>query len=487
MAYTINKYDGSQVTVIADGTIDNTLDIKLIGKNYAGYGEVQNENLVFLLENFAAATQPSKPIKGQIWFDSGTRKLKFYDGTKFRTTGGAEISPTAPTGLTTGDFWYDTTNDQLYAWNGAEFILVGPQGVAGQGTTQMLSRSVLDTDTVGHAIIEAIVDDRTLFIIANDTFTLSSVNAIEGFTGQLKPGINLVGSPTGVTANADDRFHGTATDSDRLGGYLAADYVRAGSATFNTLVRFNDLGYTVGNNNVLRVSIENSTDPVIENVVGDTNKIIFRTKSSSVTRTPLKIIGNDILPGVSESTDVGSDVLKFRAVYANDFVGVASKATTLEVGGQYRSASTAATQNSIAARDSSGNLFASLFQGEASTARYADLAENYLADATYEPGTVVMIGGEKEITASKWGKRAIGAVSTNPAYLMNSELVGGTPVALKGRVPVKVIGRIKKGDELIAADNGCAMMAVPHASGVFAVALESSDDEGVKVVEALIL
>lgn len=488
MAYTINKYDGSQVTVIADGTIDNTLDIKLIGKNYAGYGEVQNENLVFLLENFAAATQPSKPIKGQIWFDSGTRKLKFYDGTKFRTTGGAEIAATAPTGLTTGDFWYDTTNDQLYAWNGTEFILVGPQGVAGQGTTQMLSRSVLDTDTVGHAIIEAIVDDRTLFIITNDTFTLSSVNAIEGFTGQLKPGINLVNTPsTGVTSNVDDRFHGTATDSDRLGGYLAADYVRAGSATFNTLVRFNDLGYTVGNNNVLKVSIENSTDPVIENVVGDTNKIIFRTKSSSVTRTPLKIIGNDLLPGVSESTDVGSDILKFRAVYANDFVGVASKATTLEVSGQYRSASTAATQNSIAARDGSGNLFASLFQGEASTARYADLAEKYLADADYAPGTVVCIGGEKEVTASKWGKRAIGAVSTNPAYMMNSELEGGTYIALKGRVPVKVIGRIKKGDELIAADNGCAMMAVPHASGVFAVALESSDDEGVKIVEALIL
>lgn len=488
MAYTINKYDGSQVTVIADGTIDNTLDIKLIGKNYAGYGEVQNENLVFLLENFSAATQPSKPIKGQIWFDSGTRKLKFYDGTKFRTTGGAEISPTAPTGLTTGDFWYDTTNDQLYAWNGSEFILVGPQGVAGQGTTQMLSRSVLDTNTVGHAIIEAIVDDRTLFIITNDTFTLSSVNAIEGFTGQLKPGINLVNTPaTGVTANVDDRFHGTATDSDRLGGYVAADYVRAGNANFNTLVRFNDLGYTVGNNNVLKVSIENSTDPVIENVVGDTNKIIFRTKSSSVTRTPLKIIGNDLLPGVSESTDVGSTLLKFRAVYANDFIGIASKATTLEVSGQYRSASTAATQNSIAARDASGNLFASLFQGEASTARYADLAEKYLADAEYAPGTVVCIGGEKEVTASSWGKRAIGAVSTNPAYMMNSELEGGTYVALKGRVPVKVIGRIKKGDELIAADNGCAIAAVPHASGVFAVALESSDDEGVKIVEALIL
>ena len=487
MAYTINKYDGSQVTVIADGTIDNTLDIKLIGKNYAGYGEVQNENLVFLLENFSAATQPSKPIKGQIWFDSGTRKLKFYDGTKFRTTGGAEISPTAPTGLTIGDFWFDTTNDQLYAWNGAEFILVGPQGVSGQGTTQMLSRSVLDTDTIGHAIIEAIVDDRTLFIISNDTFTLSSVNAIDGFSGQLKPGINLVGSPTGVTSNADDRFHGTATDSDRLGGTLASEYVQKGAASFNTLVRFNDLGYTVGNNNVLKVSIENSTDPVIENVVGDTNKIIFRTRSSSVTRTPLKIIGNDLLPGADQSTDVGSDILKFRAVYANDFVGIATKATTLEVSGQYRSASTAATQNSIAARDGSGNLFASLFQGEASTARYADLAEKYLADKEYEPGTVMMIGGDKEVTASISGKRAIGAISTNPAYMMNSELEGGTYVALKGRVPVKVIGSIKKGDELIAANDGCATMAGPHASGVFAIALESSDDNGVKIVEALIL
>ena len=147
----------------------------------------------------------------------------------------------------------------------------------------------------------------------------------------------------------------------------------------------------------------------------------------------------------------------------------------------------AGTALSIAARDSNGYLNAVRFQGTATQAYYADLAENYLADAEYAPGTVMMIGGEKEVTASVWGKRAIGAVSTDPAYLMNSGLEGGTPVALKGRVPVKVVGRIKKGDELIAADNGCAMMAVPHASGVFAVALESSDDEGVKLVECLIL
>ena len=99
----------------------------------------------------------------------------------------------------------------------------------------------------------------------------------------------------------------------------------------------------------------------------------------------------------------------------------------------------------------------------------------------------MMIGGEKEVTASTWGKRAIGVISTNPAYMMNKDLEGGVYVALKGRVPCQVIGRIKKGDELIASNDGCAMMAVPHASGVFAVALESSDNEGVKVIEVLVL
>jgi hypothetical protein len=98
-----------------------------------------------------------------------------------------------------------------------------------------------------------------------------------------------------------------------------------------------------------------------------------------------------------------------------------------------------------------------------------------------------MVGGEAEVTASKWGKRALGAVSSSPAYLMNKDLVGGTVVALKGRIPVKVIGSVKKGDELIASDNGCAVAAIPHASGIFAIAIESSSDTGIKLVECVIL
>ena len=128
-----------------------------------------------------------------------------------------------------------------------------------------------------------------------------------------------------------------------------------------------------------------------------------------------------------------------------------------------------------------------LIYGKSVQAQYADLAEMYLADAEYEVGTVLMIGGEKEVTACQFGARAIGAVSANPSYLMNSGLEGGTQVALKGRVPVKVVGSIKKGDELIASDNGCAIVGIHHSHKVFAVALETNSDTGVKLVEALVL
>jgi hypothetical protein len=154
-------------------------------------------------------------------------------------------------------------------------------------------------------------------------------------------------------------------------------------------------------------------------------------------------------------------------------------------------ASSSNTGASIVARDNDGNfsanqITADRFIGIANEAYFADLAEKYLPDADYEIGTVLTIGGEKEVTASSYGDLAIGVVSDKPAYLMNKDLEGGVAVALKGRVPVKVIGSVRKGQRLVAANNGCAVAAVPHANDVFAVALESSDDTGVKVIEAFI-
>ena len=89
------------------------------------------------------------------------------------------------------------------------------------------------------------------------------------------------------------------------------------------------------------------------------------------------------------------------------------------------------------------------------------MAENYEADADYEPGTVLVIGGDKEVTITDeaGSYKVVGVVSTDPAYLMNSE-ANGVAVALRGRVPCKVTGVVKKGDVLIASNTpGHAMVA----------------------------
>ena len=490
MSYTINRYNGAQVAVVADGTIDNTLSLKLIGKNYAGYGEVQNENLVWLLENFSGSTSPNNPISGQIWFDSANSKLKFYDGSKFRVASGAEASATAPVGLTPGDFWYDTANKQIYVWNGTTFTLVGPQSVAGAGTTQMQSVSVIDDVGANHSIIQAVTNGQIMYIISADQFTLNtSLNPITGFT-KIGKGITLINSTTGsalgVTSTTDQRFWGTASNADSLGGYAATEYLRASTTSFADPIHFSNQGYTVGNNRDLVVNITGST-PTIANVLSNT--ITFQTTVAGNTITPMSLIGTDIVPGATNISNIGSPTKIYNTIYAGSFNGISSQSNQIleTVSGLYRSGNTGAAASTVAVRDASADIYANIFQGIASSADYADLAEKYLADAEYLVGTVVTIGGEKEVTACSVGDRAIGIVSANPAYMMNSGLEGGTYIALKGRVPCKVLGQVKKGQKLVAGSNGAAQVAYGSTADVFAIALESSEEQGEKIIEALVL
>jgi hypothetical protein len=546
MPYTIDKYNGTTIAVVEDGTIDTTLDIKLIGKNYAGYGEVQNENFVHLLENFAGANQPPRPISGQLWYDTANKKLKFYDSTtaRWKTTGGAEVSPTIPAGLSAGDFWYDSANKQVYISDGSNFILVGPQGLSGFGTTEMKSITVLDTAGNGHAIIQAITDDDVVFIISTDQFTLGPANPVDGFT-DIKKGITLANVNASTGVSLEGVYWGTASDANRLGGIAASEYVRR-----NETGTFGDEGFTVGNSNDLEIKIDtDGTTALIQNVVSE--NIVFKTRSPGPnTNIPLRLIAANILPGFNDTSDIGSDTLRFKRVYAGSYYGSGANLTQLnaaqltsgtiavdrlsgtynisvngsaatagfatnsvnadflKVGSVYSSSSIEATSGTVAVRTntseniggvdiSAGSLKANYFVGTATSALFADLAEKYLADQDYEVGTVVCVGGDKEVTACNTGDRAFGAVSASPAYMMNSGLEGGTYIALKGRVPVKVVGPVIKGDKLIAGPNGCAgtantlLKGVPIKAGnfpdTFAVALETSDDEGIKLIEAIIL
>jgi hypothetical protein len=192
------------------------------------------------------------------------------------------------------------------------------------------------------------------------------------------------------------------------------------------------------------------------------------------------IVGTLTTASQTNITSVGT--LGSLAVTANITGGNLSVSTGTITGGNIVNAN----GNGVGNIGSSALYFNTVF-AKATSAQYADLAEKYLADQIYDVGTVLAVGGDAEVTACRIGDRAIGAVSENPAFKMNDGLENGTFVALKGRVPVKVIGTVRKGQRLVAHNNGCAVAGVAHADDVFAVALESSDDIGVKLIEAVIL
>ena len=176
--------------------------------------------------------------------------------------------------------------------------------------------------------------------------------------------------------------------------------------------------------------------------------------------------------------------------------GNAATATTAgSITGQANSATITATSNNtanqIVLRDGSGNFSCGVMTGTATAARYSDLAENYVADAAYEPGTVLMIGGEKEVTlAQNETRKVAGVVSTAPAHLMNSDCIGEfvVAIALTGRVPCKVVGSVKKGDLMISAGDGRAKSVGiydPKIGQVIGKALESFNGE-LGVVEVMV-
>ena len=133
------------------------------------------------------------------------------------------------------------------------------------------------------------------------------------------------------------------------------------------------------------------------------------------------------------------------------------------------------------------------FVGTSTSAKYADLAERYTSDSNYDAGTVLIFGGEEEVTEStqRLDKRIAGIVSTDPAYLMNSALENSVAVGLQGRVPCKVVGEIRKGDLMVSrATPGHAEAwrdeSNPPAGSVIGKALENKTGAGADVIEVVV-
>lgn len=363
MPYTVYKTNGVKLTTVEDGKLNLSTDLQLVGKNYAGYGQVVNENFVKLLENFSNGTAPLNPLTGQIWYDSLTKRLKIYTGTKWNQYLSTTISSNRPVDLTNGEFWFDSAALKLYIKNRDTFVLIGPSaGSVSGGASGGVGTSIIVADTtVEYEAIKLTIGEATPAVISPFTYNVDAADPFISQYTKIYNGITLAGADatTGISSTNGSYFWGTAADSVRLAGLPSTDFLK------------------VSDVNIFAEAI---------------------TELNSITRIST---GGPSIPGSIEG------------------------AWTLESGSTLQST-------------------------------FADLAERYAADAEYEPGTVLMIGGEQEVTicTDKFTTAVAGVVSTQPAYMLNSAAGPDSThpyIALKGRVPCKVIGGITKGDLLAAS------------------------------------
>jgi hypothetical protein len=277
MAYLINRTDGSILTTVADGQLDQfSTDITFIGKNYSGFGEILNENFVKILENFADTVAPTKPIRGQIWFDASELKLKVYNGLDFVPVSSATIATSRPLTLGVGDLWFDDLNKQLYFFDGANTILLGPDFSATQELSGLKVVTILDTSNQNRVITNLYTNGILLGIFSKDAFTPKL--PIAGFSGDITPGFNA-GTLPGI------KFNITATNADRLNGQLGSSYVRNDTSNIinGQLTLSSNLGLIVGDTSQAQLLVNNG-NVILANVASDKDiNLLVRKGVSSET------------------------------------------------------------------------------------------------------------------------------------------------------------------------------------------------------------
>ena len=405
MAYTIVKSDGTVLTTIADGTINTTsTSLGLPGRNYTGYGQTLDTDLVHLLENFADVTPPSYPLRGQLWYNTNDSTL-YVCPTDGESNALAWLSLTSTSSGGTTTFGAVTVSGNVQANN----ISVTNEMAANAFTGSYL------TVSVGANIADANITSANIGTLTSTVIT-SGAQATNG-------------TLTGVwTANGAGTANGVAGTSLYVTG---GNLVIANTSSRGLVADF--FYYSNGN--------------------------------------PISFAG----------TYSNSNVASYLPSYAGSILASTLQATNITTGAN------------TTAGSMTGNW--TLTAGSRLQATYADLAERFAADSDYEPGTVVQLGGEKEITAVQYelSEDVFGVISDTAAYLMNAGAGDDSshpPVAVSGRVDVKVVGKVTKGQRLVSAGNGIARAAKQGEATAFntigrALADKTTDGEG--FVEAIVM
>jgi hypothetical protein len=321
-------------------------------------------------------------------------------------------------GLADGDF----VTEILVADDPGEALIktgAGTYGISNVSTTGEVN-SIVKTDVNGKIQANSLIlgGDASYEVLSLDTLTLQVKTPAQGtiFTaGGGSAGTGTLGNPGYVAPTFPDML---VKGSVGIGGTAISESILQSVSTFTGE---KTLGVDWMYSSFIEAPGEKGAASTAIAIGANTGKttvgqvgIITANAASSSSVAPAIFSSIGMIPDTDNTYDIGSATKKYKDVYATTFRGTATESY------------------------------------------YADLAENYLADAEYAPGTVIEFGGEAEVTQSTTHgtHRVAGVVSTNPAHLMNSQCEGDNvvAVALQGRVPCNVIGKVAKGDMLVASN-----------------------------------
>ena len=536
MTYNITLTNGSALITggLPDGTIDSTnSSLTLVGKNYPGYGIFLNQNMVRLMENFSNTAAPAAPLPGQLWWNSATKNLtvntaavKGTASAAWKTITTMTYSSSAPSNPVTGEQWYDTIGGQLKVWTGS-WTTIGPAATTATGNSGAIPDTIAATSpSATYVVLKFYIDNVLVGIWSKEA---SFTTAVSGFatvnrglnlstalsqafygnadvannlyvSGVAIPGSSFLRNDTSGTINGSLSL----TNDSGITFGAASDFVgsvSSGVVTLRNQTNNKDLILSLKTGGVqtpfLRGNYQTGLPEAYTNPTASSPALTLATKNYVDTQlgggTGTSAFAANVTPSANVTYTLGNTTNRWSNVFSQSALVTNVFAVNSNIATVYVSGSILPTSNTSVNLGSTGMWF-NTFYGVSVQAQYADLAERFETDQPYDPGTVVALGGVKEITAAseELSEDVFGVISTKAAYLMNGAAGSDTthpPVAVNGRVPVRVIGKIRKGDRLVSAGNGLARAGAKNELSPFNVigrSLQDKTDAGEGIIEAIV-
>jgi hypothetical protein len=339
MSYTLYKTNGTMLTTVVDGSLDNTTDLTFVGKNYSGYGAIVNQDLVKLLENFAGKLQPTKSLTGQLWYDAVKGRLKINVGGYFKPLANIESNSAPPSNATKTDLWYDESVGKLKYFDGANYIVIGPQITGATSDNLFEYASIVDDGGNSHNVLQSRTTSTTgagiiTAIISPEEFTVNPSSYLKSNFYSIKKGITLSGTDNISGVGSNFVLWGNASNSLKVGGFTPSDLVRqANPVVSGIFTSTNDLGFEINATTRLRNDGQGGTFfanlqtgnrvSIAVNIGGGLVDVINLWSRDSA--------GPEMLPTQSatfpNSTNIGSSASRFGSIYSKGFTSVSGTIT----------------------------------------------------------------------------------------------------------------------------------------------------------------